>query len=312
MPDKARLGEDLSADAALKRVLRRLLRAIESNERGVVRDASGEPLHDFRVAVRQARVLLSQFAGVLPAKTADELRRRFAWLASSTAPLRDLDVHLERFDALRAALPEHLRGDLDPLRAFLAERRAGEFARLAKTLRSPRYRRLKTAWRRAVDAPPASKRTARRAAKPVGKVVRKRMRKACRRVVKKGAALTPRSPDEALHELRKDCKKLRYLIQLFRDICPPRWTRRLLEDLVSLQDSLGAHQDAHVQLAALSHFEREMRAAGVLAPRTRRAMAALRRALKRRQKAARAEFGERFDHFARVSEEVCPARRHQT
>ena len=67
-----------------------------------------------------------------------------------------------------------------------------------------------------------------------------------------------------------------------------------------------------MQLAALSYFEGEMRAAGVRAPQTPQAMTALRRVLKRQQKTARAEFGERFDHFARVSEEVCPARRHKS
>lgn len=293
------LSRKLPGDAAAKAVLRRLLQVMERNETGILADAADESLHDFRVAVRQTRTLLRQLRGVLPAAAVSDYRRRFKWLGSISAAPRDLQVYLEQFDGLAEELPRPQQAQLAPLRAHLAARRESEHARVTRVLRSPRYRRLKQGWTALLAAPAATARAAPRATLPIADIVGRRILKLYRRIAKQGAAITTRSPAAALHELRKECKQLRYLILLFRELYPPKKTRRLLDRLAALQDCLGAHQDAYVQIDALYRFEREMADAGGLAPETRRGIASLRRVLARRGRQARAEFGKRFEDFAR-------------
>ena len=41
-----------------------------------------------------------------------------------------------------------------------------------------------------------------------------------KKVLKAGRAVTADGPAEEMHELRKDCKKLRYLIEFVRSLYP--------------------------------------------------------------------------------------------
>ena len=62
-----------------------------------------------------------------------------------------------------------------------------------------------------------------------------------------GRAITDGSPPEEYHELRKTCKKLRYLVEFFRSLFPRREMGRVITALKLLQDNLGEYQDLYVQ-----------------------------------------------------------------
>lgn len=300
---KIPLSKKQASDAAVNTVLRRLAQAMTSNEAGVIESASDESLHDYRVALRQTRTLLRQARGVLPEKTMDDYHRRFSWLASVTSGSRDIEVYLDRLGELVRQVPQQLQGSLETLRAWLIKRRESEHRRLTRSLSSPRYRKLQSDWRLFLSSSAADSRSAPKASLPIRRVVDKRAKKLHGRIIKRGAAITSRSPDEVLHELRKDCKKLRYLVLLFRDIYPSKRARRLLEELAALQDSLGAHQDAHIQIAMLAQVEEEMASHKTLTPQMRKATLALRRVLKSEQKRARSDFSIRFGEFSRPKKE---------
>ena len=61
---------------------------------------------------------------------------------------------------------------------------------------------------------------------PIGDVVADRIRKAQRRLLDHGRAITPATPAEHVHDLRKDAKKLRYLLECFGGLLPPTIARR--------------------------------------------------------------------------------------
>ena len=109
------LAYDQRADAAATAVLRRLLDVIGENTDGAISGEDPEHLHQLRIAVRRSRTVQRQLHAGLPAGGAARLSREFRWLQQATGPARDLDVYLEDLDALRAMLPEAMRGDLDPL-----------------------------------------------------------------------------------------------------------------------------------------------------------------------------------------------------
>src|SRR4029450_7780422 len=74
----------------------------------------------------------------------------FKWLGDVTPPVRDLAVHLLGFDALTKQLVAASPDDLEPLRAFLARRRAREFRRPAGGPGGAGVRAITDDWRKAL------------------------------------------------------------------------------------------------------------------------------------------------------------------
>jgi len=297
------LEPQLRADAALRRILVALLDTMERNEAGLISDLDSEFLHDFRVAVRRTRSALGQMKQVFPAATLARFRREFAWLGEITSPTRDLDVYLLKFSEYQQRLPEALRADLEPLREFLTRHHREEQARLARELGGARYRRLKRSWRRYLSsALPARPRVA-DARKPILEVASRRTWRMYRRVLREGRAITPDSPAPELHELRKSCKKLRYLMEFFHTLFPAQELRKLTRELRILQDNLGDFQDLEVQTSTLGHYSEQMRNEGHMNPRTKHAMQTLREGLNTRMRAVRGEFETRFARFSRKPNE---------
>jgi len=117
-------------------------------------------------------------------------------------------------------------------------------------------------------------------------------------VMKEGRAINRDSPAEALHELRKSCKKLRYLMEFFQSLYPGRGFRRLLKSVKVLLDNLGDFQDFEVQAHTLRGFAEQMSEEGKADADTLIAMGILVGDLLEGQAQARAEFAERFANFS--------------
>jgi CHAD domain-containing protein len=283
---------------AVRRILQNLLEAMAANEEGTCAARDPEFLHDFRVAVRRTRAALSQIKGVLPAPVLERFRPEFAWLGEITGPTRDLDVFLLRFAGYRESLPEEFRDALEPFGRFLEAHQRTEQRRLAGELASPRYRQLKREWADFLAAP-GEPETPPDAGRPVAEIAGKRIRKVLRRALREGEAIGDDSPPEDLHELRKTCKKLRYLLEFFRSLYPPQKVARLINALKTLQDNLGDFQDLQVQSAALQKFADQMAAEGEIPPRSLLAMGMLIDGLQHRQRQARDAFEGRFAEFSR-------------
>jgi CHAD domain-containing protein len=66
-------------------------------------------------------------------------------------------------------------------------------------------------------------------------------------IVKKGKKINPETPDEELHQLRIECKKLRYLLEFFISILPENETKKLIEQIRNFQLFLGKFNDFSVQ-----------------------------------------------------------------
>jgi CHAD domain-containing protein len=86
----------------------------------------------------------------------------------------------------------------------------------------------------------------------------RRLWKNYKRVLQKGDAITEQSPAEALHELRKSCKKLRYLMEFFQSLYHEHQINHFIKNLKGLQEVLGNFQDLSVQESTLKLFSEEM------------------------------------------------------
>lgn len=291
------LTPDLRTDAAARRILQGLLDAMLANEVGIREDLDPEFLHDFRVAVRRTRSALGQIKRVFPMRTTERFRREFAWLGQITGPTRDLDVYLLNFEGYRGALPEALRSHLQPLRAFLERHRRSEHRALLRVLDGRRYRKLVQDWGRFLHSPLPRRPRAPNARRPVAEVASRRIRRTYRRAREQGGAITPESPSTDLHELRKTCKKLRYLMEFFGALYPEEPMKRLVKALKRLQDNLGELQDLEVQHESLTRFEALMAAEQALDTATRDAMEWLVRSLEERKHKVRKRFSREFERF---------------
>ncbi len=122
-----------------------------------------------------------------------------------------------------------------------------------------------------------------------------------RKAIKQGTAIRPGTPATSLHQLRKTCKKLRYLNEFFQNLYPKNKVRELISSLKILQDNLGEFQDLVVQRISLQQFILAMEEETGLTSETRHAMELLVFKLEQRNKQVRIEFAERFEKFSSAS-----------
>ncbi|MCP4660560.1 MAG: CHAD domain-containing protein [bacterium] len=297
---KLRLSLDpaLRADEATMAICRALLETMLSNEDGTRRDLDSEFLHDFRVAGRRTRSALSQIKHVFPPDVVKSFRREFAWLGDVTGPTRDLDVYLLKMDDYKAALPDEVQQDLAPLEEFLHAHQRLEQRRVVEALDSDRYRELIRSWRsfldRAVPAPEAPA----NAGRPVRELAAERIWRAWRRILKKGRAAVEEAPAEALHALRIDCKKLRYLLEFFRSLFDTAEVGQLIKALKQVQDNLGDFNDLEIQQRTLKQYAHRMHEEGLAPLDTLMAMGRLVAGLESRQDEERRRFSECFIRFS--------------
>lgn len=256
-----RLEPTQRADLATKQILRGLLHTLEANIEGARAGLDSEFLHDLRVATRRTRSALSQIKGVFPEEEVADFKQRFAWLQQVTGPVRDLDVYLLDLPAMAQRLPVALRDDLNPLREQLLGHHAEAQRQLARELASAPFERLLRDWHAFLDAPVpaagAQQAAPRRAALPIKRVADQRIRKLLKQVRAEGRAITEDSPPQDLHELRKRCKKLRYLMEFFQSLYPKDRIREQIKQTKQLLDNLGRFQDTAVQVQHLRTYAEE-------------------------------------------------------
>jgi CHAD domain-containing protein len=295
---KVRLDRGERADAAAVRIARRLLEVIELNLPGTLTDVDSEFLHDLRVAVRRSRALQRELAGVFAPEPLRAFRDGFRHLQAITGPTRDLDVQLLEFGDLAATLPESEAADVVPLRWLLDDHLRFARAAMVRELGSERTTALLHNWREILDGLVDSDESGRPdAARPVADVAGERIAKVYARMVKMGRRIGDDSPAEALHDLRKKGKELRYLLEFFASLYPAEVVKPMVASLKDLQDVLGRFQDREVQADLLRSLGDDVAALEGGAPALM-AMGVLVQQLLAEQAAARAQFAESFTAFA--------------
>jgi CHAD domain-containing protein len=296
-----RLDPAQRADEAARVVLLGLLDTLEANIPGARENLDSEFLHDLRVATRRTRAALAQIPGVLPPRVEADFKARFAWLQQVTGPVRDLDVYLLDFDAYQASLPRSMRADLEPLRTYILSYYTDEQRRLVEALGSAEMDDLLRGWRRILADPVPADPEPVNATRRAKDLADERIWRMVRRVRKEGRVITPDSAPEAMHELRKSCKKLRYLMEFFQSLYPGQGIGGAIKLLKVLLDNLGGFQDLAVQAAHLRDMAVRMQGEGLADGRPDTgallAMGALVADLLRRQEAAREAFAETFRGF---------------
>jgi CHAD domain-containing protein len=206
-----------------------------------------EGVHQLRVTIRRMRSALTLFQNALPKDIAEPVAAEMRWIAGELGLARDLDVFIsEGLTAVAAKLP--LDG-ADKLEVLAQQRRARAYEEQVRAmLDSERYRRFKqdfSAWleERAWEQPELTKKQSKRLSMNIVPYARKLLDKQERRVLSAGSHVD-RDDATAMHQLRIECKKLRYASEFFRPLFAGMDT--FISHMKGLQDLLGTMNDVAV------------------------------------------------------------------
>ncbi|CCH85507.1 Conserved protein of unknown function; putative CHAD domain [Modestobacter italicus] len=209
----------------------------------MVRTGQPDGVHQVRVACRRLRSTLAAYRPVLDRAQTDPLREELAVVGTALSPTRDAEVALGHLRELVAAEPGELV--LGPVaarlqQAALADQRTGEVD-ARKALTSDAYLQLRDDLDALVAEPPLTE----AAARPADEVLREIVAHTGKRLRHAVAAAQDSYHDEALHEVRKAAKRVRYTAESAVPVLGEP-VRRLVGALKGVQEVLGDRQDTFV------------------------------------------------------------------
>ncbi|MCT0201817.1 CHAD domain-containing protein [Synechococcus sp. CS-603] len=240
---------DLCSGAYAAGLIQRQTRRLGHLQAEVLADQDPESLHQLRVTLRRLRTALGLFdaALVLPEAVRD---RRIAKVARHTGLSRDLDVMRGQLcSTWLPQLPGKEQKALKPLLRQLSRDRKRAFAGLAHTLRGAPYLALLSKlqkWQRSPRFTPIGQR-------PLRSWLFEWQTRACAYLFLQGGWFAVDPSDNALHDLRKCLKGVRYSLEYlepFGHAVLSDWIR----DLSKAQDCLGDLHDLQVLEAALGDY----------------------------------------------------------
>ncbi len=220
----------------------------------LVTDAAPEPVHQARVAMRRLRSALSVFARATECPDVAAVAADLKALGGLLGPARDWDVFTAGAgEDLAAALPDD--APIARLRQAAERRRLAAYRDLRAHLEGPAHRLMGlrlaalsggAGWRATVASEAEL-------SAPLPGFARHVLSRRLKRMTDVGDDLAG-LPDEQLHALRLDGKRLRYACEFFAPLFPGKAARRFLARLEELQERLGALNDGVVAASLMAEL----------------------------------------------------------
>lgn len=208
-----------------------------------------EGVHQVRVALRRLRSVVSVFRKAIPRDITDAWNQEMRWVATGFGPARDLDVFIdEGLNAMAGKIP--LQSGEKKLRALATKHQDAAYADVKTLMDGDRYKNFVTnfdlwikdrGWFQ-VEMPAETRADL---GKSVVTYAKKVMKKRLATVLHTGENMETMS-DEALHQLRIECKKLRYATEFFSTLFDPEGMATFTQQLKEVQGHLGIMNDVAV------------------------------------------------------------------
>ena len=210
-----------------------------------VRSAEPDAFHQMRSATRRLRSVLDIYGSFFDSRSSQELGGELKWLAKVLGRARDAEVVRDRLQTRLRELPERLQtvSVSGPLAYALDAACDAGRIQVLQALDSTRYRRLLEDLARFHNRSPTTSRALRPAVATATGLVNNQARivdRAYRAMLRTDPG---HSRDLALHQLRKDTKRLLHAAESAAPINPKR-VRGLIRPAHRLQGILGNHQDS--------------------------------------------------------------------
>ncbi len=210
------------------------------------RERRPEPVHQARVAIRRLRSALSLYRRALPAPELTELAASLRACAARLGEARDWDVFLAETGAQLAAMAAN-DGRIGALLRGAERQRQAAYVALDAYLDGPEFRRIELRLGAAASLRPWERDAVADAiGLPTADFAAVALTRRLRHVRRRGRRLDT-LPVAELHEMRKDCKRLRYAAEFFAPSFPDsKDVRPFVKRLSALQEQLGLLNDAAV------------------------------------------------------------------
>jgi CHAD domain-containing protein len=238
--------EPSAGDVVIAALRHGVTRVIEHHPAAVT-GLDPEGVHQMRVGARRLRSDLRTFRPLLDREVTDPIRGELRWLGEVLGAVRDPDVLGEQIRAIaeHVLAPADAEG-LDRIVGRLTPGRDRARQALHEALGSDRYRRLLDRVVALAEDPPLRS----DAADPATEVMPRLVATPWRDLRREVEALGDDPPDEALHEVRKSAKQVRYATEAVAPVVG-RTARKAAKGVRRVQDVLGEHQDTVVAEAWL-------------------------------------------------------------
>jgi len=238
-----RLNPAMPCDTAFRIVARQHLARLSEQHDGA---CTGDPeaLHQMRIALTHLRTSIVFFSPMVADPLYPQIREELKWLNRETGEVRDLDVAIARITASNPVHPQAIPG----LQTWLKKRAEGH-RRLARLLRSARYRRLMEQTLAWVESGPwctkRSKQAAKERARPIADYGASKLGQWEQKLLRKSRRLV-RLDARKRHRLRLLNKKLTYSIESLKELFEDKEFAKqkvALKHLRKAQRSLGQLND---------------------------------------------------------------------
>jgi CHAD domain-containing protein len=215
------------------------------------RQGVDDAVHRMRSATRRIRSALSAYGKLFDADTVDHLKTELKWLTTVLGEARDAEVMRDRIGELLNDQPDGLLPGAAATK-ITDELESGfnsGYRELLRSMGTNRYFRLLDALESFRDDPPTRPRAGKKARPVTAKLARKVIKR-LRKSQKAAARSTGVEHDPALHQVRKDAKRLRHAAEALQDI-HGKPAARLVRDAHMIQKILGEHQDSVIARSLL-------------------------------------------------------------
>ncbi|MBD3166470.1 CHAD domain-containing protein [bacterium] len=285
------------AVSAARTVFLRLFSDIRAHAQGVLQGSQDDDVHDYRVSIRRTRSAMKLFKPILNHEQRQYFKEGFRSVARSTNHLRDLEVFLENRPVYLKALSREDRENIEPLFYYLEQEQVEEFKQLIIMLQQPGYHSFLEEW-------DAFLRSDDETIARDGQAVQVRLipfadesvRTLFDRVQTLRSEVEQSEDYELMHQLRIECKQLRYALEFFHDLNPDRFPV-VIKMLKKVQDHLGDLNDLVNHERITQDVIREWRGMDAKTDESCSACSALLAYLKTRQKELTDQFPDVFHAF---------------
>jgi CHAD domain-containing protein len=216
-----------------------------------VRQGLDDAVHRMRSAARRLRSTLSAYGRLFDADAGDRLKAELKWLTKVLGKARDAEVLRDRIGELLNEQPDGI------VPGTAASRISDEletafnsgYREMLRSLGTKRYFRLLDALETFRDEPPTRPRAGKKARPVTAKLTAKAIKRV-RRSQKEAAQQAGAQRDMALHQVRKDAKRLRHAAEALQDV-HGKPAAKLARNAQKIQKILGEHQDSVVSRSVL-------------------------------------------------------------
>ncbi len=255
------LPADSTVEEALISIARHCLAHMLENEACTLETENPEGVHQMRVALRRLRSALGLFRRMLPEDQYRWAVGEIKWLTGQMAPARDWDVFLAEIVApVVNNFPDEAA--FKTMIERIEDQRVSSRRAARRAIRSQRYTRFllrisgwlgRRGWREQ-----GLNEAAAHLFDPVADFSTALISATHGKVRKKGRHFAKLSAADR-HRLRIKCKKLRYTVDFFSSLYPPKTVEPFTATLSKLQDDLGYLNDVSVAAELIERLAKSTR-----------------------------------------------------